>query len=245
MNKKHKKLVIGIDINEILRARWLQFDRFYVEEFGEEGVPQKPYVYDFFDGGYKWKNTVDVVKELREPEDMPEHINPIDYQVNNKTGEADADFVLFKAPQKISLTAKEVYNRFMYEDYLFEIFGSAPMMYKNMDIDIKKFYDKYSNTVDFVIISKENQFSISPTLFFLSKLMCWFKNYRFVETNEEILEGVDYLITTDPELLVNKNVIKLLRPYNESSYTGVITPVFQLNDLTENKEFEKLIKYKK
>jgi hypothetical protein len=75
--------------------------------------------------------------------------------------------------------------------------------------------------------------------------MCWFKNYRFVETNEEILEGVDYLITTDPELLVNKNVIKLLRPYNESSYTGVITPVFQLNDLTENKEFEKLIKYKK
>jgi hypothetical protein len=43
-----KKKIIGIDINEVLRYRWIQFDRYYVEEFGEEGVPEMAYVYDFW-----------------------------------------------------------------------------------------------------------------------------------------------------------------------------------------------------
>ena len=34
------KVKVGIDINEILRARWLQFDRFYVQEYGEDQVPE-------------------------------------------------------------------------------------------------------------------------------------------------------------------------------------------------------------
>ena len=40
---------VGIDIDEILRAKWLQFDKYYVEEFGLDGVPkEQEYVYDFF-----------------------------------------------------------------------------------------------------------------------------------------------------------------------------------------------------
>ena len=94
------KLKIGIDVNEILRARWLQFDRFYVQEFGEEGVPkEQSYVYDFF-GKYQWSGITETIKELKEPEDFPEDINPIDYQIDEKTGEANADFALFKAPQE-------------------------------------------------------------------------------------------------------------------------------------------------
>ena len=44
------KLRIGIDINEVLRSTWLQFDRYYYEQFGNEGIPDKPYVYitDYF-----------------------------------------------------------------------------------------------------------------------------------------------------------------------------------------------------
>jgi hypothetical protein len=243
---KIKKPVVGIEINEILRARWIQFDRMYVGEFGEDGVPSKPYVYDFF-GKYKWEDATEMEKELKEPEDMPENINPIEYhKTDEDTGGSNADFALFKTPKQILVTAREQYNRFMYQDYLFEIFGSAPQMYKNMDLDVKKFYDKYKDTVEFVIVSEENAFSISPTLFFMSKLMCRFKNYHFVGDKKEVWDFVDILITTDPEQLIkDKKVVKLLRPYNEDSYGGEITPVFQLNDLTENEEFEKLIDYKK
>ena len=239
-----KKLKIGIDINEVLRARWLQFDRFFDQEFGTEESAPTEYVFDFF-GKYPWKDTVEIEKELKEPEDMPEDINPIDYQHDEKLGEAPADFALFKTPQEIHLTAREVYNRFMYEDYLFEIFAAAPMMYKDMDLQVNEFYFKYKDFADFVIVSKENQFSIPSTLFFLSKIRCRFNNFRFVETNEQMWEDIDILITTDPELLdgSKKSVIKLNRPYNEGCFEGIITPVLQVNDLKDNPEFEKIINY--
>ena len=117
-----RKIKVGISIDEILRAKWLQFDRYYVQEFGEDGVPDNPYVYDFFNN-YKFNDIVEKIKELKEPEDTPDDINPIYYEVDKKTGEAPADVFLFKKEQEVKLNAKEVYNRFMYEDFLFEIHG--------------------------------------------------------------------------------------------------------------------------
>ena len=241
------KVRVGICIDEIIRAKWLQFDRFYVQEFGEEGVPAQPYVYDFFNN-YKFVDTEEEVKELREPEDTPETINPIDYQIDEKTGEALADAFLFKKTEKIKISAKEVYNRFMYEDYLFEIHGAASMMYKNMDVHVNKFLDKYGNTANFTILSIENKFSIPPTLFFLSKTSCRFKNYRFVNKAIDMWKDIDVLITTDPELLKlgapwGKKIIKLNRPYNEKIKAGTIE-VLQIADLIGNPKFEKIIKYK-
>jgi hypothetical protein len=239
----NKKLTIGIDINEILRGRWIQFDRFYAQEFGEEGIPKQPYVYDFFEN-YEWKEGIERTKDLKEPEDMPEDINPLDYQLNEK-GEYIADFALFKAPEEKILSPKEVYNQFMYQDFVFEIHGSAPKMYPNVDLHVKDFYYKYKDTVDFIIVSKENFLTIPSTLFFLSKITSRFTNYRFCETNEEMLENIDILITTDPELLdspAEKKIIKLTRPYNEDCYSD-IKPVLQINDLNGNEEFEKLINY--
>lgn len=246
----NKKLTIGIDVNEILRARWLQFDRFYDQEFGggKDETPSK-YVYDFFKE-YPWSDKIEVTRDLKEPEDMPADINPLEYQPSAELGgEAPADIFLFKAAEEKHLTAKEVYNRFMFEDFMFEIHGSAPMMYKNMDLEVNQFYFKYKDFVDFIVVSKENQFTVPSTMFFLSKIRSRFTNYRFSETNEELLNGLDAIITTDPEILDGfkdtKNMIKLLRPYNEKSYNGVITPVLQINDLNGNEEFEKIINYVK
>lgn len=240
------KLKVGIVIDEILRAKWLQFDRFYVQEFGEDDVPEQPYVYDFFNT-YKWKDVVEEIKEMREPEDTPENINPIDYQTN-KDGEAPADFMLFKPVEKVSLTAKQVYNRFMYEDFLFELHGAAPKMYQQLDLDVNKFLLKYDNTADFSILSVENRFSIPPTLFFLSKVSARFRNYIFVDKAVDMWKEVDVLITTDPEILKigapwGKKLIKLIRPYNENIKSGSIEAL-QIADLIDNKDFEKIIKYK-
>lgn len=240
------KIKVGIVVDEILRAKWLQFDRFYAQEFGEDGVPEQPYVYDFFKS-YQWKDVVEEIKEMREPEDTPEHINPIDYQVDEK-GEAPADFMLFKPIEKVELTAKQVYNRFMYEDYLFEIHGAAPKMYQQLDLDVNNFLLKYDEAADFTILSVENRFSIPPTLFFLSKISARFRNYIFVDKAVDMWKEVDVLITTDPEILKigapwGKKLIKLTRPYNQEIKSGSIEAL-QIADLINNKDFEKIIKYK-
>jgi len=244
-----RKLKVGIDINEVFRAKWSQFDKFYVEEFGEDGVPkEQPYVYDFFNK-YKFEDKVEITKELKEPDEMPENINPLDYQVDERLKEAPADAFLFKAPEKKVLLAKEVYNRFMYEDYVFEIHGSAPVMYRNMEVVVNNFNQKYTDTVNFTLFSVENRFSIPSTLFFLSKMVSRFKNISFVDKAVDMWNDVDVLMTTDPELLElgapwGKKMIKIIRPYNEHIKTSGLE-VIDISDLIDNKYFEKIIKYKK
>lgn len=243
-----KKIRVGIDIDEVLRAKWLQFDRFYAQEFGE--VHAANYVYDYFKE-YPWKDTVEKIQELKEPEDMKKYddVNPLHYQVDEKTGEAPVDAFILKKEEEIKLTAKEVYNRFMYEDYLFEIHAAATMMYKGMDLHVNNFLEKYQKSADFTVMSVENKFSIPPTLFFLSKITCRFKNYRFVNEAHQMWDDIDILITSDPEILKlgtpwGRKLIKINRPYNENIKTGSLE-VLQINDLIDNKEFEKIIKYKK
>ena len=243
------KIRVGIDVNEVLRAKWIQFDKHFIEEFGEEGTPKgNPYVYDYFKE-YQFKDTVEVEKELKEPEDMPENINPLDYQVDEKLGEPPADIFLFKTPVKTTLTAREVYNRFVNQDFLFEIFGAAPMMYRNMDVQVNKFLEQYQKSAEFTVLSVENKFTIPPTMFFLSKISMRFRNYKFVDYATDMWKHVDVLITTDPAILYNKipwrkKLIKIIRPYNENIKAGSLE-VKQIADLIDNKTFEKIIKYKK
>lgn len=246
-----KKIKIGIDLDEVIRSKWLQFDRYYVEEFGEEGTPRKddPYTLDFF-GEYKWENQQHQEKYLKNPDEIPETINPLDYQVNEE-GESNADFLLFREGEKTVLSPKEVFNRFMYEDYGFEIHGSAPLLWRNMDFEIDKFIKKYQDHIDMVILSRENVFSIPPTLFFLSKIKSKFKEYFFVEEFEEYWrEDIDLIITTRPEVITKKppkkDHILIERPYNmQTEDRGLINNIINITDLLSNKEFEKYINYEK
>jgi len=244
------KIRVGIDINEVLRAKWVQFDKYYVEEFGEENAPKEnQYIYDYYNSNYRWEDKVEVIKELKEPGDLPENISPLDYQHDEKLGDAPADAFLFKKPEEIKLTAREVYNRFMYEDYCFEIHASAPLMYKGMDLHVNNFLLKYGETADFTLLSVENRFSIPPTLFFLSRITSRFKNYKFVSEAHKMWDDVDVLITTDPEILKmgcpwGRKLVKIIRPYNENINAGSLE-VLQIAELIDNQEFEKIIKYKK
>jgi len=241
-----KKVKIGIDINEILRAKWLQFDRYYLNEFGEEGVPAKiPYVYDYFNT-YAWNATSEQINVLKEKFD--DNFNTLDYVVDEETGEAPVD-TFISNKEIVSETALEVYNKFMHLDFVFEISGSAPFMYKGLDLDLKNFLYKYGKFIDVTIFSVENVHTIPPTLFFLSRIMSRFSTYKFVENSTDIIEDVDVIITTDPKLLnvklpEGKTIIKVNRPYNVDNGTDY-SSVLQLVELVDNVEFEKLIGYEK
>lgn len=230
------KPVLAIEIDEILRGKWLQFDRYYAEEINP-GHEAK-YTMDF-KNDYKWDNMEDVVNYLNE--ELPEDISPTEYQVNEE-GEAPVDHMAFR-PEKEILSAEEVYKKFMFQDFLFEIHGSAPKMYKEIDLHFSQFIKKYQDYVDIVIFSEENVLTIPPTLFFLSKVMSRVKTYYFLDDVKEILDKANYVITTNPKILneVQKGnqVIKLKRPYNEKLNANIEET--NLVDLIDHKEFSKLI----
>lgn len=222
---------IGIDINEVLRARFIQFERYYYEENKETIDPdaEVKYIYDIFKE-YDWQDGVQKIKFLKD--DAPESISPIDYQVNDK-GESNADCFLFTEEEE-SFTAREKYNKFMYEDYNFEIHGSAPVIYKNIDVDLSKLI-KENKDIEFIAFSKENYLSIPPTLYFLGKNQCRFKKVIFVDNVQEMWNDCDVLITTDPELIQNKpedkKLIKVTRPYNEHLPLNVDLEILQIKEL--------------
>ena len=236
------KKIIGIDINEVLRQRSIQFDRYYADEFDGEGLPPDDDAYKFdLRNDYVWEDGEETTKFLNE--ELPDDISPKDYVIDEETGEAPVDAFAFR-PETKFITADEKFKRFMYEDFLFEIHGSAPPMYKGLDKHLELFYRTYKDQFDIKIVSKENWFTIPPTLFFLSKLMPRITKYDFVSTNEEVWDGVDILITTDPELLdrpAEKRVVKLNRPYNEESEGDF--DALQVFDLVESKGFQELIGY--
>ena len=74
----------------------------------------------------------------------------------------------------------------MYEDYLFEIHGSAPAMYRGMDLHIHQFIKQYGEHCEFVVKSVENNLSIPSTLFFLSKINSRFKKIEYIKKNKEV-----------------------------------------------------------
>ena len=173
MSKKR----IGIDINEVIRMLWNQFDKYYIEEFGDENVKDEleAYTMDFWND-YHWEDMEETINYLNE--DLPDNISPTQYQIDEKTGVAPVDHMAFRKRSEI-IPAREVYKRFLYEDFCLEIFGMANGMYRGIDRDIEKFFIKYKDQFELSIVSKENWFTIAPTLFFLSKIGCKFNNYNF------------------------------------------------------------------
>lgn len=238
------KIKLGIDIDEILRAKWLQFDRYYAMEYGDEGVPDEPYCFDYF-SEYTWEDSLENEKVLIEDDDVLNAITPLDY-TPDENGVVAADLVLFDTKEN-KITAIEKFNRFMFIDFCFEIFGTAPIMYKGLDTDFNSFHKKFEDFVEIYIISKENKQSIPPTLFFLSKMGCRVNNIKFYNNSADKINDVDILITTDPEILSikhkGKKIIKLSRPYN-MELKNFDLEAMQLFDLYDNDEFIKMIKYK-
>jgi hypothetical protein len=257
MDKKR----IGIDINEVLRGLWNQFDKYYIDEFGEDNAPEEAdaYTMDFWND-YHWEDIEETTNFLNE--DLPDNISPLEYQVDPKTGEAPVDHMAFR-PETEKIPARDVYKRFLYQDFCLEIFGMATTMYGNCGKDIEKFYMKYKDQFEISYVSVENFFTISPTLFFLSKTGSRIMNYNFVEEEKDVWDKVDILITANPELIKTvpegKKVVKIIRPFNEElkgadfeEYNVVnLIEVYERNDDGEiietknNDEFDEFIGYVK
>lgn len=232
------KKILAIDIDEVLRAKWLQFDRYYASEFGEDGISMPFDTYNLRNH-YEFKDTVDEVNYLNE--ELPEDISPTEYQLD-ENGVAPVDHMAFRK-KKESITADEAFNRFLYVDYLSEIFGQAPTLYRGLDLHLREFTSTFDPYVDILIFSKEQNPSISPTLFFLSKIRPLVRTYLFPKTDTEIWDKADIVITTNPAIIdsapQDKTIVMLNRQHNQESKADFIAT--NIIDLVKDNGFRALV----
>lgn len=141
-------------------------------------------------------------------------------------------------------TDKE-YNQFLYEDYVFEIFGEAEVTEKMVDKKLNLWYidlnnnEELSEKIDLMLVNPfEFNASIGFTHFFLSKIATRIRETFFPTNSVEIYEKCDVLITADPKLLknkpINKIVVKIETGYNKEEESDFTYKT--LTDFLEDKE---------
>lgn len=125
-----------------------------------------------------------------------------------------------------NMKAKE-YNKFLYEDYAFEIFAEAPAAQKMLDKNLNLWHIRLNNDredndkIELMLANaKEFNASIGFTYFFLSQMGTRIRETYFPTDSLTIWDKCDILITADPLLLQNKPEgkisVKIEMPYNEN-----------------------------
>lgn len=139
---------------------------------------------------------------------------------------------------------ERAYEKFTYEDFVYEIFSKCPTMTTNLSIELNEWYSKIvknleiDEDIDIIVVSPmEYGLSIQCTLFFLSKIGCRFREFYFPTDSNTIWDKCDVLITANPHLLnskpENKKSIKIKTDYNEpceSDYAYSTLSVFLKNE---------------
>jgi hypothetical protein len=219
-----EKKIIGIDINEVLRAYLYAIEEHYKKEFGDEAVVTKPI------------NTTDLLNHY----EFKEKTRKVSYIMDDEDGWISSDVKFEEVTETI--TKELALKYFLYEDYTFEIFASTGKMYSNVFTDLNTLYRDYRDDYEFIILAKENNITIKHTLFFLSKNGIQLQNYKFVSSIDEVWDYCDIYITTNPQILNQKPFgkisIKVRLPYNTDTNSDY--NIFRLDELKDGEILNKL-----
>ena len=142
------------------------------------------------------------------------------------------------------------YNKFLYEDYPFEVFAEAPVMEKMLDKKLNLWTlsmqndEQFEGGVDFIIANPfEFNTSIGFTCFFLSQIATRVREFYFPKDSSTIWDRCDVLITADPKLLdckpEGKVSVKIEAPYNKDNVADFTYE--SLTKLIEDEDFGKKI----
>lgn len=122
---------------------------------------------------------------------------------------------------------KTEYNRFVYQDYPFELFGKCESVSKEIPASLTTWLNRIKDIdteepIDVIIVSPmEYGLSIQSSYFYLSKLGCKVREVYFPVDSLTIWDKCDILITANPKLLENKPegkiAIKITADYNSES----------------------------
>ena len=198
---------IGIEINGVLRDTISKFTELYEKHLIDSHLNEstdKTYEIEF-------SGDTDEVIELNENVE----VNNFEYKVLSPVTSLDLG-------SHFSFPSKDELYSFMYEEYTMELFGHAPsteMLSFNILNDI---YYNLRDSYDLMIVSDEIGRSKPSSLFFLSKFGCLVEKVFFYSeiTKNNMLDEVDILLTSNPDLLLNKPdnkiIIKFITDYNKN-----------------------------
>ncbi len=192
---------IGIDINGVLRDTIGKLTQVYQKNF-----------IDLYD-----EETVDPTYEL----DMSGNTE-LSIQDNSFKYGMELPVNSLNIPKHFKFKNEEEQFSFMYEDFAMEIFGHAGSSETFTFNDLNNLYIDLRDKHEIVIISDEIGKSKPATLFFLSKFGCLAEKIIFYNdfTKEEILNSFDYLVTSNPNTIINYRnkmmVVKYETEYNEN-----------------------------
>ena len=128
----------------------------------------------------------------------------------------------------------EELNRFLYLESPLEIFGHADQMSKGLIQHFNEFIMdiKDDGEHEVVLVSKEANKSIPGTYFFLSKTGCRVEKLNFIQQSEEEWNGIDILITANPDALKAKPNGKISVKVN-ASYNADSVADFTIDSILE------------
>lgn len=194
--------IIGFSIDGVTRDRLSQFDKMYRKKFirNEQLVKMDEY----------FRYVPDDAESDGEIARLQTIINekikyPIDtYDLKNH--------YVFKDNQE--------YENFVKNDYVFEIYGSAPPIPKSMDkINKLQKLGESNNSYEIVLFSNEEDQAIQATYHFLAKSACRIKKIIFEKDVSRIWDYCDIIVTDNPEILETKPKgklsIKISADYNQ------------------------------
>ena len=143
------------------------------------------------------------------------------------------------------------YEKFVYEDYPFELFGKCPTCTRNLTEQLNEWTEKTLKDIDtdepievMFVSPMEYGSSIGNTYFFLSKLGTKIREV-YLPTNSLTIWGrCDVLVTANPSLLAEKPdgkvSVKVRKEYNKETVADYEYETLSMF-LTDEKIIEKLL----
>lgn len=140
---------------------------------------------------------------------------------------------LLNISQVFNFCDKDNYDKFLYEDLSFELFGKADLVSNDAMVNLNLLYSelvKLGHSV--TIVSQERDNSKLGTFQFLSRNKFYCNNLKFLYNYSKVWDLYDIIITANPYILKTKpkgkQSIKVLTKYN----TGVQSDI-EVSDLKE------------
>ena len=149
------------------------------------------------------------------------------------------DFSTNNYEKIFNFESRKEYEKFLYEDFVFEIFAEATACEKTLDKKLNLWLIEQENNEDLqdelkIAFSNPMEFnaSIGYTYFFLSKMATRIREVFLPSDSSEIWERSDVLVTADPKLIQSKpegkTVIKIENDYNRN-----LTADYTFNSLAD------------
>lgn len=128
--------------------------------------------------------------------------------------------------QIFPFNSTDEYNKFIYEDYSWEIFGKSETCTRTLTSDLKIWLTRTILDIDIdepievlVVSTKEYGLSVASSYFFISKLGVPIREVYFPTDSSKIWDKCDILITANPDLLEtkpdDKKTVRIEKDYNE------------------------------